>query len=348
MPISSSSTILVTGGTGFIGAWVIAVLLQRGNTVKAIVRSEAKGVALKHSLFQDKRNQGKEALLDVVVDGAFDAAIIGVDGILHLASPLSIDATSEPEEIIGSAVNLTLAVLKSALLRSQSGDHTLKRVVITSSGAAIYTPNPSVPTTFSEKDWNDASIAVVQEQGRDASLIDKYRASKVKAERAAWDFYNNHRGEIQWDMTVLNPPFVTGPAFQAPASPADLPSTLKMWYNLVVVPGEKARPAVLANAGWVDVRDLAEAHVRALEIQEAGSERIIVSEGVYIFQEWLDIANKVKPEGSDEQGLPLGIFGIPLPLPPQTPTPGRGMRGIPSTLTPRCDEGISNIVKLIG
>ncbi|KAF5320323.1 hypothetical protein D9611_011295 [Ephemerocybe angulata] len=107
-------------------------------------------------------------------------------------------------------------------------------------------------------------------------------------------------------MTVLNPPFVTGPAFQAPASPADLPSTLKIWYNLVVVPGEKARPAVLANAGWVDVRDLAEAHVRALEIQEAGSERIIVSEGVYIFQEWLDIANKVKPEGYKKE-LPKGL-----------------------------------------
>ncbi|KAF5320350.1 hypothetical protein D9611_011301 [Ephemerocybe angulata] len=123
--ISSSSTILVTGGTGFIGAWVITVLLQRGNTVKAIVRSEAKGVALKRSLFQDKRNEGKEALLDVVViedltkDRAFDATIIGVDGILHLASPLSIDATSEPEEIIGSAVNLTLAVLKSALWKPQ-------------------------------------------------------------------------------------------------------------------------------------------------------------------------------------------------------------------------------------
>ncbi|KAF5320351.1 hypothetical protein D9611_011300 [Ephemerocybe angulata] len=309
MPIlSSPSTVLVTGGTGYIGAWVIAVLLERGHTVKAVVRSGDKGEVLRNDLLRhtSKSEIALEAVVieDLLKEGAFDDVVVGVDAVVHLASPVVLDGSGDPENIIKPAVGGVLGVLKSALRASQAdGNASLKRIVITSSVAAVYIPEPEKARVFTEADWNEVSLVEVKELGAKASGMAKYRASKVYSERAVWEFYDAHKAEIKWDITTLNPPWVFGPPIQDPATLLDMPMTLKLWYGTVVASEPpKTREAMQSNQGWIDVRDLAEAHVRALEKEKAGGERILVVESTYIFQEWLDIANKV---GSEVYKKPL-------------------------------------------
>ncbi|KAF6750212.1 D-lactaldehyde dehydrogenase [Ephemerocybe angulata] len=299
--ITEVSSVLVTGGTGYLGAWVVATLLARGHTVKAVVRSAEKGDALKADLLQQNasKKDGDIALdfvviADLVKDGAFDDAVLGVDAVVHVASPAPNPGSTDPQETIKPAVDGTLGVLKSVLRASQrDSSYRLKRIVITSSIAAVWTPGPGA-RTFSEEDWNTQYVSEVEKLGSKTDPMAVYGASKVLAEKAAWDFYQAHKSEVQWDIAIINPPMVFGPAIQTPKSASDLPTSLKLWWDSVVdgtsTPG--AHP-VSNSQGWVDVRDIAEAHVRAMEVEEAGGERIIVSEGTYRFQEWLDLANKV-------------------------------------------------------
>ncbi|KAF6748862.1 D-lactaldehyde dehydrogenase [Ephemerocybe angulata] len=314
-PITSPSTILVTGGTGYIGAWVvITTLLARRHTVKAVVRSAAKGEALKADLLQHITSETASekngdiavdivVIPDVVEDGAFDEAILGVDAVVHVASPAPNPGSTDPQETIQPAVDGTVGVLKSAL---RASSYALKRIVITSSAAAIWTPSPGA-RTFSEEDWNTQFVSEVEKLGSKTHPMVVYGASKVLAEKATWELYNAHKSEVQWDISIINPPLVFGPAIQTPKSASDLPTTLKLWWDSVVE--FSSEPGVLPLStpnAWVDVRDIAEAHVRAMEREEAGEERIIVSEGTFFFNEWLDLANKAGAEFYPGRAFPKG------------------------------------------
>jgi nucleoside-diphosphate-sugar epimerase len=84
----------------------------------------------------------------------------------------------------------------------------VKRVIVTSSCAAVLHVSPE-PKTFSEKDWNEQAPKEVEELGRGAQVMQKYRASKTLAERAAWDLWHANKDKVQWDLVTLNPPFVS-------------------------------------------------------------------------------------------------------------------------------------------
>lgn len=211
-----------------------------------------------------------------------------MDGILHLASPLP-SPSPAPQATIRPAVDGTLGILKSAL---KNGKH-VKRIGITSSSGSVAATAPlaflGTPTTFTEADRNDAAINAVQ--GGSANPLVVYAASKTLAEKAAWEFHNTHKPA--WDITTLNPPLVYGPTLLPVNTPADIGGTQSIWYGTVIAAGEKDKDQLGEKNGyaWVDVRDVAEAHVRSLEKGEAGGERIIVSSGSYIWQEWFNAAN---------------------------------------------------------
>ncbi len=120
-------------------------------------------------------------------------------------------------------------MLNSALKHGSS----VKRVVITASCASILEYGPE-PRVFSEKDWNERAIREVNEKGRAAANGDKYCASKTLAERAAWDFYNKHKSEVQWDVSVLNPPYVFGPVLHEVDKPENLNESSRLWWDAVV------------------------------------------------------------------------------------------------------------------
>ncbi|KAF6750213.1 D-lactaldehyde dehydrogenase [Ephemerocybe angulata] len=317
-PVTSPSTVLVTGGTGYLGAWVIATLLAHGHTVKAVVRSAEKGASLKSDLLKCINEEGGKkdsdgiavefiVIPDIVKDGAFDEAILGVDAVVHVASPVPNPSLTDPQETIQPAVNGTVGVLKSALRASQrDSSYKLKRIVITSSVAALWTPSPGA-RTFSEEDWNTEYISEVEKLGSKTDPMTVYGASKVLAERATWEFYNAHKSEVQWDISVINPPLVFGPSIQTPKSASDLPSTLKLWWDSVIEPSSKPEAMTLSIPnGWVDVRDIAEAHVRAMETEEAGGERIIASAGTFFLNGWFDLAKKAGAEFYPGRTFPRG------------------------------------------
>ena len=109
----------------------------------------------------------------------------------------------------------------------------VKRVVITSSCASVLDNFPE-PNVFSEKDWNEGSPKEVQEKGREASQPAKYRASKVLAERAAWEFVKENKDQLKFDVAVLNPPFVFGPTLHEIDKPENLNTSAFDWYNTIV------------------------------------------------------------------------------------------------------------------
>ena len=178
-------------------------------------------------------------------EGAFDEAVKGVDAIAHTASPFHMRA-DDPDELIIPAVRGTTGILASARAHAPG----VQRIVVTSSCASVLTPLTE-PRLFSEEDWNEASVARVRAEGRVAPAVEKYRASKTLAERAAWAFWEEAKaaGAVGWDLVVLNPPFVFGPAMNDVASPAALSESSRDWFNTVV---RSTRDNVaLATVGWV-------------------------------------------------------------------------------------------------
>ena len=176
-----------------------------------------------------------------VQEGAFDGTVKDVDAIIHTASPFSMNAV-EPDELIVPAVNGTAGLLTSA---RQYGTR-VKRVVVTSSCTAIASPT-SEARSVKEDDWNEDAVREVREKGRDASQIEKYRASKTLAEREAWKWYEAHKGSLPWDMVVLNPSFVLGPWMHQVDNVESLSESINV-YDAVVLKG-KMRKDMLVNTG---------------------------------------------------------------------------------------------------
>ncbi|CAL1709339.1 unnamed protein product [Somion occarium] len=295
MPAINSGKVLVTGANGYIAVWVVKALLEQGFSVRGTVRSASKGAHLKETFKSYGDKLELVVVEDITKDGAFDEAVKDVDAIEHTASPFHFNA-EDPAELITPAVAGTGSVLQSALKYGIN----VKRVVVLSSCASVIDTSLPQPVTFSEADWNDYSIREVQAKGKNATAGDKYRASKTLAEKAAWVFYEKYKGELQWDLVVLNPPFVFGPVLHAVDSPESLNTSVKDWYTFVLKgKGDPQAVATFASA-WVDVRDLAEAHVLAIKKEVAGGNRIIVSAGSFKWQDWVIEARKFAPE------IPLG------------------------------------------
>ncbi|KAG8937756.1 methylglyoxal reductase (NADPH-dependent) gre2 [Tulasnella sp. 408] len=270
--------VLVTGASGFIGAWVAKALLERGFTVIGTVRSDPRGEYLK-TLFQQYENRFSYVIVpDVGKSGAFDEAVVGIDAVAHVASPVSMSA-GDPQEVIGPAVNGTLSILESVKAHGTS----VRRIVITSSRASIVNNKPQAGwPTFDEIDWNDVSPREIELKGKDAKPLDKYRASKVLAERAAWDFVEKNRDNIHFDLVTVLPSFVFGPIIHEVNSLAPLNYSIQVFYDYTThrEPPTPAGKLTGPPMDMVDVRDTALIHALTLEKPEAGGERFIASVGV--------------------------------------------------------------------
>ncbi|KAF8155208.1 NAD-P-binding protein [Mycena galopus ATCC 62051] len=290
MPAITSGKVLVSGANGFVAVWVVRLLLVHGFSVRGAVRSAEKGAHLLE-LFAPYGDKFELAIVpDITVEGAFDEAVKGVDAIEHTASPFHFEA-DDPAELLEPAIKGTVGILESARKYGTS----VKRVVVTSSCAAVMNIS-TTPQVLSELDWNDQAVKEVEEKGRAASNQAKYRTSKTLAERAAWDFVKKHKSEIGWDVSVMNPPLVVGPVIHDVSSPEALNTSARAMYRAFT------KPEASAGGGcWIDVRDLALAHVRALEKEGAGGERIIITAGAFAWQDWLDAA---PPDSKYLKGTP--------------------------------------------
>ncbi len=258
LKIDRNSTVLVTGATGYVAGWIIHDLLALGITVHAAVRDPDDGAKIRHLNDMAARLPGtiRYFKTDLLADGSYAHAMQGCCVVFHTASPHILDVDDPRANLLDPAEAGTRNVLNTADRTS-----TVTRVVLTSSCAAIYGDNADLAETadgyFTEFHWNASSS------------LDHlpYSYSKTMSERAAWSLA---RASRRWDLVVINPSLVIGPAINPHATSASV--------NLVRQLGNgKFKAGVPALAfGVVDVRDVADAHVRAA-FTPAAHGRYIVS-----------------------------------------------------------------------
>jgi len=296
-------TVLITGGSGFVAAHVLTAFLSRGYNVRTTVRSQesAEKVKKSHSIYLDQLSFA--IVPDVQTPGAHDEAVKDVDGVIHTASPFVMSVEDNERDLLNPAVKGTTSVLTSI----QKYAPQVKRVVITSSFAAIVdvTKGQRPGYTYSEKDWNPVTYAEASKKETDGATA--YCASKTFAERAAYEFVE--KNAPSFTVSSINPPMVYGPAQHTITSLDKLNTSSADIYRLING-SEKTVPDTSFFA-FVDVRDVAEAHVLAYENPQAAGQRYFTVSGGYTYQQICDIVRKHFPE---KRALtPEGNPGEPYP-----------------------------------
>jgi nucleoside-diphosphate-sugar epimerase len=288
--------VLLSGGSGFIAAHVLDELLNRGHSVVTTVRSQDKANKIKEAHLKYGKDKLDFAIVeDIAQEGAFDKAVISeppFEAVIHTASPFHFNVTDVQKELLDPAVIGTTGILKSIKKSAPS----VKRVVITSSFASIVDGSKgSRPDhTYSEADWNP----ITKEQAVE-NPSNGYRASKTFAERAAWDFVEKEKPNFT--LATMCPPLVLGPIVHYLNSLDSLNTSNQRIRDIVQGKAKDEIPET-GTFLWVDVRDLALAHVLAAEKEEAASKRFFIVTGYFSNKEIAQIVAKDYPQYKD--GLP--------------------------------------------
>ena len=277
--VESGETALVTGGSGFLGGWCVASLLERGHTVRTTVRDLAREQAVRdaaRSAGVDADGRLSVVQADLTSDSGWPEAVSGCRYVLHVASPFPPVQPKDPNELILPARDGARRVLKAAL------DAGVERVVMTSSVAAVRSSRTSAEgAPYTEADWTD---------GDDESRT-PYVRSKTLAEQAAWQCVRS--GGAEGRLATINPGAIIGPALND-----DHSYSLQAIQRLLS--GMPAAPRI--GFTFVDVRDVADLHIRALTDPAAGGERFIatdqflwMSEVAHVLRERLGAAARKVP-----------------------------------------------------
>ncbi|KAF2085013.1 NAD(P)-binding protein [Saccharata proteae CBS 121410] len=286
--------VLLSGGSGFIAAHVIDVLLKRGHSVVTTVRSQEKANKIKEAHPSYGKDKLDFAIVeDIAKEGAFDEAVKSsppFEAVIHTASPFHFNVTDVQKQLLDPAIIGTTGILKS--IKKSAPE--VKRVVITSSFAALV--NPSKGTwpehTYSEADWSPLTH---EEALKDPAS--GYRASKTFAERAAWEFVEKEKPNFT--LATMNPPFVFGPVVHYLNSLNALNTSNQRIAGFVQGKYKDEIPPT-GTYLWVDVRDLALGHVKAMEEDKAQGKRFFITAGLFSNKQILEIIRKNFPEYKDQ------------------------------------------------
>jgi len=264
-----SSPILVTGASGFVALHTVIQLLQRGDKVRATLRSlsradEIRATIAKHVEVGDKL---EFVAVDLMQDSGWDEALRGCEYVLHIASPFPLFEPKHEDELIVPAVQGTQRVLRAA------HNANVKRVIVVSSVAAVYAGHAHEHRTFTENDWS-----IVENQ------ISAYSKSKTLAEREAWKFINGAENINKMEMVAVNPPLILGPILNK-----DFHTSIE--FIRVFMRGEVPGVARL-KIGVVDVRDVASALILAMTTPEAAGNRFICPAATVWYKEISEILRK--------------------------------------------------------
>lgn len=283
-------TILVTGGTGYVGSWIVKDLLEKNYTVRLTVRNKSKIEKFSHLEKIAQTSKGKLEIweADLLQPNAFNDVANGADAIMHVASPFTLNFKDPQKDLVDPAVIGTQNVLHAA---NQSG--TVKKVVLTSSVAAVHGDNIDMQKLkikeFTEEHFNFSSSVRHQ----------PYSFSKVAAEKKAWEIFKNQN---QWHLVVINPSFVLGPSLTNTSNS----ESLKIMNDLLS--GKLFFGAPELYFGFVDVRDVANAHTLALENDNAEGRHILVGKVASVF----DLGQIVKKLFGNRFKTPMMITPKPM------------------------------------
>lgn len=295
--------VLLTGGSGFIATHILELLLEGGHEVVTTVRTEEKAKIIRDA------HPGAKLTVTIVPDiaqpNAFDEVMKQTpdfEYVQHTASPFHFRFKDAKTEILDPAIKGTTSILEAI----QKYAPTVKRVVLTSSFAAILSANElgNPGKTWNESDWNPNTY----EDGLTGPPGTTYRVSKTLAEKAAWDFVEKERPGF--DLATINPPFVFGPVVHHMSSLADVNTSNGNMVALIVGRWKSEIPPTGVHL-WADVRDVAKAHVAAMERPDAGGNRFFVTAGHFSNKEIVPIVRKNFPQLADklpEDGVEGGDY----------------------------------------
>lgn len=252
----SSKPVLITGVTGYLAKQCALLLLENGYKVRGTVRSLSREAGLREALAPHTSHLDKLEICqaDLTSDDGWQEAVSGCEFVLHVASPFPAGAPKDEDDLIVPAVQGTLRVLEASAAAG------IKRVVLTSSIAAVSGGHNGHIAPFTEQDWSDTKEA-----------IGAYPKSKTLAEQAAWKFVESH----DLELAVINPGYILGPVLNNSSTTSnelhqrlmrrEIPGIAHMQFNIV------------------DVRDVAQAHLSAMTTPDANGKRFVsVAESIWL------------------------------------------------------------------
>ncbi len=281
---TSEKLVLVTGGSGFVGSHCILQLLNKGYQARTTLRS----LSRKDEVIKMLKNGGAESVenlsfieADLSKDANWDEAVKDCEYVLHVASPISLKIPRDENEMIVPAVEGTLRVLRA------SKNAGVRRIVITSSFGAVGYSHKDTDTLITEEDWTDPND----------KTLSAYLKSKTLAEKAAWDFIKKEGGNLE--LSVVNPVGIFGPLLGPDLSGGH--EILKQLLDGSM----KAIPKI--NFGIVDVRDVADLHLRAMTNSAAKGQRFLALAGGIVSLR--DIALMLKSKmGNEAQNVTTRVL----------------------------------------
>lgn len=284
--IDQTAPVLVTGATGYVAGWLVKRLLDEGLTVHAAVRDPDSASKLEHlnRLADSCPGTIRYFRANLLEPGSYAEAMAGCELVYHTASPFTVDVDDPQKELVDPALLGTRNVLEQANQTSS-----VKRVVVTSSCAAIYGDNADLQNTaegvLTETDWNTSSSLSHQ----------PYSYSKTVAEREAWSIA---KAQSRWDLVTVNPSLVIGPGTN--------PHATSESFNLIRQMGDGTFKMGVPRWGMgaVDVRDLAEAHFRAGFTPQAHGRYIISAHNT----DFPGLAATLRDAYGDRYPIPGGVL----------------------------------------
>jgi dihydroflavonol-4-reductase len=262
--MENKETVLVTGGSGFIASYCMITLLNNGYKVKATLRSLHKAELVKQMLRKGGINSFEDVsfvVADLQDEASWQSAVDGCQYVIHTASPTPFTNAKTEDDFVIPAVNGVLYVMRAA---KKAG---VKRFVLTSAFGAIGMGTKKT-TPYTEEDWTVLNDSVAP-----------YQKSKTISEKAAWDFIENEGKGME--LSVVNPTAVAGPVL------ADDFSHSIQNIKQMLEGQMKGCPKIIS--GYVDVRDVADLHFKAMTLPQANGQRFIAVSGKGL--SFLDVAN---------------------------------------------------------
>ncbi|WP_417515281.1 NAD-dependent epimerase/dehydratase family protein [Minwuia sp.] len=290
LDIDTSRPVMLSGATGYLGSWITKTLLDQGLTVHAAIRSPDDTSKTRHLTELADASDGTIRFFaaDLLDEGSYAEAMAGCSVVFHAASPFTSEFDDAQKELVDPALNGTRNVLKQ--VNETPG---VERVVLTSSCAAVYGDNIDLKKKdkgrFTEDDWNETS-----------SLEHRaYSYSKTVAEREAWKIAGS---QDRWKLVTINPSFIMGPGIKVDLSSESF-SVMKQFGD-----GTFKAGAPRWGIGVVDVRDVAEAHLRAGFIPEASGRHIISGTN----SSFIELGESLAEKYGDDYPLPKRALPKPL------------------------------------
>ncbi len=273
---------MVTGATGYVAGVLVKRLLEEGITVHAPIRNTQNSKKLNDLIALAEKSEGDIKFFEanLLQEGSYTAAMQGCEIVIHTASPFIMNTKNPSKDLIEPALEGTKNILHSA-----NQITSVKRIILTSSCVAIAGDNADIKQSpqdiFTESDWNQTSSLHHQ----------AYSFSKTLAEKAAWNIYRN---QSRWKLIVLNPSAVFGPGLKLHLQSESFNTIRQMGDGTMKMGAPKW------GLGVVDVRDLADAHIKAAFMANATGRYIISGHNTTLF----DLAQTLIPKYGNQYPLP--------------------------------------------